>query len=75
MLYYRLYFMHPLTGGIQRFADFEASDDGHALELAREHAGEHAGEHPLELWNEHRKVELIEALSAPVAPAAEARSG
>jgi hypothetical protein len=62
MLYYRLYFMHPRTGSILRFADFEAPDDGHALDLAREHAGEQ----PLELWNERRKVHRIEAPSSLV---------
>lgn len=59
MFYYRLYFMHPDSGHIARFADFEAPDDLQALELAREHVGEN----PLELWNEHRKVQRIEARS------------
>ena len=43
----------------QRFADFEAPDDAHAVGLA----SEHIGEHPLELWNEHRKVRRIDAAS------------
>jgi hypothetical protein len=64
MLYYRLYFMHPLTGGIQRFADFEAPDDGQALALAREQIGDYS----LELWNERRKVAAIAALAFPVSP-------
>lgn len=59
MSYYRLYFMHPHTGHIDRVADFEAPDDAQALELA----GEHVGENPLELWNEHRKVHRIEAFA------------
>lgn len=59
MLYYRLYFMHPDSGHIERFADFEAPDDGHAVTLANEHIGEH----PLELWNERRKVRHIDAAS------------
>ena len=71
MLYYRLYFMHPETGSIRRFADFEAPGDSDALDLAREHVGEK----PLELWNERRKVDRIEALSSSVSPAAEPRSG
>ena len=65
MLYYRLYFMHPHSGHIERFADFEAPDDAHALDLA----GEHIGQCPLELWNEHRKVQRIAAESMrPVSP-------
>jgi hypothetical protein len=69
MLYYRLYFMHPLTGSILRFADFEAPDDGHALDLA----SEHVGENPLELWNERRKVDRIEAFASLISPTAEQR--
>lgn len=60
MLYYRLYFMHPDSGHIERFADFEAPDDAHAVSLA----SEHAGEQPLELWNERRKVQRIETASS-----------
>jgi len=59
MLHYRLYFMHPSSGHIERFADFEAPDDACAIELA----GEQVGDHPLELWNERRKVHRIEAFS------------
>lgn len=57
MLYYRLYFMHPHSGHIERFAEYEAPDDAAALGLA----SEHIGEAPLELWCEHRKVKRIDA--------------
>lgn len=60
MLYYRLYFMNPDTGHIERFADFEAPDDDQALSLACEQIGDCA----LELWNERRKVHRIEALTS-----------
>jgi hypothetical protein len=68
MLYYRLYFMHPDNGHIERFADFQAPDDAHALSLAREHIGDN----PLELWCERRKVHRIEAFSS--APACRQRT-
>ena len=58
MSYYRLYFMHPDNGHIDRFAEFEAPDDRAAVALA----SEHLGENPLELWCERRKVGRIEAL-------------
>lgn len=59
MPYYRLYFMHPETGSVERFADFDAPDDTHALTLAREHIGESS----LELWKEGRRVHRIEAFA------------
>jgi len=52
MTYYRLYFMHPYSGHILRFAKFHAADDEAATDLASEHIGESA----LELWSGHRKV-------------------
>jgi hypothetical protein len=57
MQYYRLYFMHPHTGHIERFAEFEAPDHEAALALA----SEHVGENPLELWCDRCKVRRIEA--------------
>lgn len=60
MSYYRLYFMHPHTGHIERFAEYEAPDDAHALDLA----SEHIGDHQLELWCQHRKVQRIDAFAA-----------
>lgn len=62
MLYYRLYFMNRYSGHIDRCAEFEAPDDGAALDLA----SEHIGESPLELWSGRRKVRRIEALAASV---------
>lgn len=58
MNYYRLYFLNPDIGGIERFAEFEAPDDDAALALALEHEGIA----PLELWCERRKVRSIAAL-------------
>jgi hypothetical protein len=54
---YRLYFMDPDSGHIERFAEFEAPDDQSAIALA----GEHIGRNPLELWCERRKVGRINA--------------
>lgn len=68
MLYYRLYFMHPDSGHIERFVELEAPDDASALSLA----SEHVGENPLELWNEHRKVRRIEAFATLPVPRREA---
>jgi len=51
--------MHPYSGHIERFAEFEAPDDEAALALAREHVGDN----PLELWCERRKVSRIDAIS------------
>ena len=56
MLYYRLYFISCRDGHIRRFEEFEVEDDAAAMALARRHEGEDA----LELWNEHRKVGMIE---------------
>lgn len=60
MLYYRLYFMNPDNGHIERFAEFEAPDDESAIALS----GEHVGQSPLELWCERRKVGRIAAFAA-----------
>lgn len=57
MRYYRMYFMHPHSGHIERFAEFEAPDDQTAVALA----SEHVGDHPLELWCERNKVKRIDA--------------
>ena len=59
MLYYRLYFISPQSGHIERFAEYEAPDDAAAAALA----AEHRGKAPLELWSGHRKVMHFEALS------------
>lgn len=56
---YRLYFMHPHTGHIERFRAIEAPDDDGAMALA----SEHVGDHPLELWCAGRKAGRIDALA------------
>lgn len=55
MSHYRLYFMSPWSGHIQRFAEYEAADDQSALAIARDQEGEFA----LELWCERRKVARV----------------
>lgn len=52
MNYYRLYFMNPSSGRIERFVELERSTDAQAIEVATGHAGAFA----LELWNHQRKV-------------------
>ena len=52
MTKYRLYFMSPRTGHIDRFEEFEAPDDGQAISIAEDQLGEQ----PIELWAGHRKV-------------------
>lgn len=64
MRYYRLYFMNPRNGHIERFAEFEAPDD----EAAEALAAEHEGVQPLELWCLHRKVRRFEPALATVRP-------
>lgn len=59
MAYYRLYFMHPYSGHIERFVEFDAPDDQAAIAFARDHVGDH----PLELWCEGRKVQWLEAFA------------
>lgn len=62
MAYYRLYFMHPLSGHIERFHELEAASDEDAIRLIEAKAGRE----PLELWCGTRKVHRIEAAqSAP----------
>lgn len=58
MSYYRLYFMSSFSGHIERFEEFEASDDGEAVALAKTKQGQLA----LELWCSRRKVAQVEAL-------------
>ena len=64
MHHYRLYFMDPHNGHIDRFAEFEAPDD----EAARSEASRHIGRNPLELWCHGRKVQRLEACSIAPAP-------
>ena len=63
MLYYRLYFMNPRSGHIDRFAEFEAPDHQAAIALA----AEHEGAQPLELWCHHNKVRRFEPVTSPLA--------
>jgi hypothetical protein len=57
MPYYRLYFISPRSGGIQRFEEVEAADDLDAVRLA----GERLGQEPMELWCRARRVKRFEA--------------
>lgn len=56
MLEYRLYFMSPKNGHIERFEEFEADDHATARQIA---AAKLDGK-PLELWHHHEKVERLE---------------
>jgi hypothetical protein len=62
MPYYRLYFMNPGDGHIQRFEDFVELNDRAALTRAEQKLD---GQ-PLELWQEARKVRRFEPLAAGV---------
>ena len=53
MTSYRLYFMNRKSGHIDRFEEFEASNDLRAREIA----ALRLGDGPAELWTGHRKVE------------------
>ena len=57
MSIFRLYFMSPHNGHIERFEDFEATDEDAAVELACQREGAS----PLELWCGGRKIARIEA--------------
>ena len=52
MVTYRLYFMNPASGHIERYDEFEAVDDSAAIDFA----APQAGGQPLELWQHHRKI-------------------
>jgi hypothetical protein len=54
--YYRLYHLNPKTGHIDRFNGFEVEDDGAAVILAEKMLEAH----PLELWQQHRKVQRFD---------------
>ncbi|WP_116090339.1 hypothetical protein [Sphingomonas crusticola] len=62
MTHYRLYFMNPRSGHIDRAQDLDAPDDQAALRLA----STYDGIHPLELWCNSRKVYRIERPSSGV---------
>ena len=67
MAYYRLYFMHPLTGHIERVHELEAASDKEAIRQIEDKQGRE----PLELWCGVRKVHRIEAVH-PAPPASNA---
>lgn len=52
MIYYRLYYMHPFSGHIDHYREFETENDEAAIAIAK--GWREAG--PMELWNLHRKL-------------------
>ena len=58
MAYYRLYFMNPRSGHIDRFESIEAEGDAAAVAAA----DAHQGRQPMELWCGGRKVARFEAV-------------
>ena len=56
MASYRLYFMDPRSGHIERVEPFEANGDEDAIARAESHRSAA----PLELWSEDRKVHRLE---------------
>lgn len=54
---YRLYFMNLVTGHIDRYEEFDASDDQMAISIG----AAWVGDQPIELWCGQRKVYRIEA--------------
>lgn len=52
MSYYRLYFLDPNSGHIERFEEYDSSDDGEAITRAEDRLDAV----PLELWSGRRKV-------------------
>ena len=61
MLYYRLYFFDRYSGHIDHFREFEAEDDGAAIDLA---VGWNDG-HAMELWNLERRLKRWDAIPTP----------
>ena len=57
MPYYRLYFMNPSSGHIDRSENLVARDNFEAIETA----GGFRGRQPMELWCEGHKVQRFEA--------------
>jgi hypothetical protein len=62
MLLYRLRFINPNTGQVDREREIEANDDVDAVHIARQ-----SNHRPLEVWCSDRKVRrLSEAVAAAV---------
>ena len=61
MVYYRLYQLRGPRNEVERFEEFEASDDAAAIERGESFRALN----PMELWCGHRKVRRWEKLSAP----------
>jgi hypothetical protein len=56
-MHYRLYLMNARSGHIEGVEEFDAPDDGHAINQSFAFAGDR----PLELWCGGRKVGRVEA--------------
>ena len=62
MSYYRLYFLDPQSGHIDRFEEYDARDDGQAITRAEDRLDEV----PLELWSGARKVAHLHPVRLPL---------
>lgn len=60
MAYYRLYFLDPHSGHIDRFEEFDAPGDTEAVGRA----GDRQHDAPLELWSGGRKVRHLPSPAA-----------
>ncbi|MDQ4087901.1 MAG: hypothetical protein M3177_07835 [Pseudomonadota bacterium] len=58
MAYYRLYFMNPRTGRIQRFEEFDAPSDAQAIDRCQRHRAAA----PFELWSGAKKIYRLDPL-------------
>ncbi|MEA3047403.1 MAG: hypothetical protein QOJ53_1735 [Sphingomonadales bacterium] len=65
LAYYRLYFLDPDSGHIDRFEEFDAAGDAEAIGRA----GDMQHDVPLELWSGRRKVHHFPSPARPVARA------
>jgi hypothetical protein len=63
--YYRLYFLDPHTGHIDRFEEFDAAGDSEAVGRA----GDMQRDVPLELWSGRRKVRHLPSPATPLVSA------
>jgi hypothetical protein len=58
MVYYRLYHLRGPTSEVESFHEFEADDDGDAIDQCEGRRGVN----PMELWSGHRKVKRWDSL-------------